>query len=265
MGANEMTRIRAVFLDIDGTLVHDGVLVSSAEQAVRGLQHRGVKVALCTGRSILHTTPVQRRLGVASAVYFNGGLAVDHDQTVRSSPLSPDVVRRLAAWQMEYRLPVVWHTPDAALTLEPIPERHKPMMQAYNFPPVQQVDRSYFDRDSTEVYQVNVFATSHWDQKLQNDFPECLLYRWHEEGLDLQKRGCDKILGAKALLATWGIPPEHAMHIGDGGNDIGMFRGLGLGVAMGNAPREVQEQAHMVTAAVHEDGVYHALRRTGLL
>ncbi|MCL6516547.1 HAD family hydrolase [Alicyclobacillus sp.] len=261
-----MTRIRAVFLDIDGTLVHNGVLMESAVDAILRLRrHPDLRVALCTGRSILHTVPLQHRLGVTSAVYFNGGLAVDGDTTVRRSPMEADVVRRLVAWQAEFHLPVIWHTVDAALITRPVPERHRPMMEAFNFPELKTVRESELTDDPPEVYQVNVFATAHWDQKLQNDFPECLLYRWHAEGLDLQKRGCDKVLGAKALLATWQIPPEEALHIGDGGNDVGMFRGLGLGIAMGNAPQEVQEQADLVTAPVHEDGVYRALERAGLI
>ena len=49
--------------------------------------------------------------------------------------------------------------------------------------------------------------------------------------------------------------------IGDGRNDVEMLQWAGRGVAMGQAPLEVQEAADDVTATVLEDGVAHELDR----
>lgn len=48
---------------------------------------------------------------------------------------------------------------------------------------------------------------------------------------------------------------ENLFVIGDGESDLGLFDVAGLAVAMGNAPRVVQDRAHFVTRSVEDDGV----------
>ena len=49
------------------------------------------------------------------------------------------------------------------------------------------------------------------------------------------------------------------MAFGDGGNDVSMLRGAGIGVAMGNANDPIKAEADYVTASVDDDGVKKAL------
>lgn len=61
------------------------------------------------------------------------------------------------------------------------------------------------------------------------------------------------------LLAHYGLRAERAVAFGDNDVDIDMLQYCGLGVAMGNAPRQVKEAADYVTASNDEEGVYIAL------
>ena len=47
--------------------------------------------------------------------------------------------------------------------------------------------------------------------------------------------------------------------LGDGENDVAMFRAAGLSIAMGNAAPDVAAEADFVTASNNEDGVALAL------
>ncbi len=257
--------IRAVFLDIDGTLVHKGKLIDSAVVVVQQLKKKGFYVALCTGRSRIHTHQIQKQLGIHDAVYFNGGLAIKGSRIVRSSPLAPNVVDRIRNFSFEHELPVILHSQNQALVFDDFPKEYQDILVDYQFPELHPVEERAWPETTTNVYQANVFMKPTWDQVTQNQFPECLLYRWDSTAVDLQKRGCDKSIGALAILREEGISPSEALHIGDGGNDIGMFQTMGMSVAMGNAPEEVQHHAKMVTAPVDEDGVYHALKELELL
>jgi Cof subfamily protein (haloacid dehalogenase superfamily) len=259
------SEIRAVFLDIDGTLFYEGAIVESARRAVLKLLQRDLFVAICTGRSILHAKRIQRDLGLADAVYFNGGLAISNDRVVLSQPLSADVVGRVIQFSRRNQLPIILHTQRSTVIFEPFPDVYRPILEAYDFPPLERIELEHWQSSAEPVYQINVFMDRTWDHTVQNEFPECLLYRWDDRAVDLQKRGCDKVIGAKALLETWNVSPAVALHIGDGGNDIGMFRELGYSVAMGNASEEVKRHAKWVTTSAHEDGVYRALARLGII
>ena len=63
------------------------------------------------------------------------------------------------------------------------------------------------------------------------------------------------------LAARLGIPREQTLAIGNERNDVEMLQWAGLGLAMGNANRAVQQAADAVIPSVAEAGVAWALRR----
>lgn len=67
-------------------------------------------------------------------------------------------------------------------------------------------------------------------------------------------------------VRTWlGVEPERVLVMGDGRNDLGMFRWArehgGRAIAMGQGPDEVRAEAGEITASVHAGGVADVLRR----
>ena len=72
-------RSRALFVDIDGTLVGVGDTVSpGVRQAINQARSKGVLVVLCTGRARHTTQPIAQQLGspLGYAVTSNGGIAL---------------------------------------------------------------------------------------------------------------------------------------------------------------------------------------------
>ncbi|QQE80988.1 HAD family hydrolase [Alicyclobacillus sp. SO9] len=255
--------IEVIFLDIDGTLFYNNEIVPSALEAVEQLQKKGYTLALCTGRSVLHAKPVQSQLNLHYAVYFNGGLTQANGTVIESHPIAPDVIDRMIEFGSGHELPLIFHTETEAVSAKPVPHRYEPLLRRYDFPAIRLTD---VDSVNTEpIYQANVMMPPAYDTITKSTFPECYLYRWDEEGVDLQKGGSNKSVGALRLLEHVGCQPEHALHIGDGGNDIGMFQTLGMSVAMGNASPEVKQHAKMTTRPVDEDGVLYAFKHLGLI
>ncbi|QSO45519.1 HAD family hydrolase [Alicyclobacillus mengziensis] len=257
---------QAVFMDIDGTLVTERQLVSSAREVVQRLNDRGYKVALCTGRSTVHTNGVQKHLGIENAVYFNGGLAVAHGDVTLSMPLEPSTVENILKLTSDHRQPLILHTRNRTLSLEEIPVEYQPILESYQFPPIERTTiDAVLSGTVGQIYQANVFATRDFDHVFSEHIPECLVYRWNRNAIDLQRLGCDKSIGAQTFLHRWNIPPAQAVHIGDGGNDIGMFRTMGLSIAMGNASDDVKANANVVTDRAENDGVLKALENLQLI
>lgn len=58
-----------------------------------------------------------------------------------------------------------------------------------------------------------------------------------------------------------GISREQIMACGDSGNDLDMIKAAGLGVAMGNADKEIKAIADYITRSNEKDGVAYAIRK----
>ena len=79
--------------------------------------------------------------------------------------------------------------------------------------------------------------------------------------LDIAPEGVSKASALADVAAELGVAQADVLAIGDGRNDIEMLRWAGRGVAMGQAPLEVQEAADDVTETVDNDGVAVELGR----
>ena len=102
-------------------------------------------------------------------------------------------------------------------------------------------------------------------EELLRQMPHCRTKRWGDAVVDLMSRTGGKENGIRALCAAIGITPEETIAFGDAENDLEMLQLAGIGVAMGNALPQVRACADMVTDAVENDGIAHALRRLKLI
>ena len=73
--------------------------------------------------------------------------------------------------------------------------------------------------------------------------------------------GIDKARSLESLITTLDVSCEEIIACGDGYNDQSMISFAGLGVAMANAPREVQDTADYITYSNEEDGVAHVVEK----
>ena len=73
--------------------------------------------------------------------------------------------------------------------------------------------------------------------------------------------GASKGNALQALADHLGIRKEETACIGDGENDLSMFRAAGLKIAMGNAVPELKKEADIITGTNDRDGAAEAVRR----
>ena len=80
--------IKAVFFDIDGTLVNDSRMVlKSTEKAIRALKEQGIFVGLATGRGPFFVRPFIERYDFDFAVTYNGQYIFTKDKILSASPI----------------------------------------------------------------------------------------------------------------------------------------------------------------------------------
>ena len=89
--------------------------------------------------------------------------------------------------------------------------------------------------------------------------------RWHPIFFDVNIKDIGKHIGIDKIIEHYGIKLEETIAFGDGENDISMIKHAHIGVAMGNANKEVKEIADYITDDVDNEGVYKALKHFNLI
>lgn len=261
--------IRALFLDIDGTLVsfRTHTVPQSAVEALRAARKKGVRVFICTGR------PPQFINNIASVehdgmVCATGALCLDaQGHTLHSQAIDRgDIGRLLDHLQHhgEEALPVLAVGRDRIYGAGRDSNEVAQVMRFLNvaLPPMLPIGEAIHD----DILQLIAFFTAERDEEiLGHVLTHCLAQRWHPAFADLVDMGTSKATGIDRVCERLGIPIEQTMSVGDGGNDILMLRHTAIGVAMGGASEAVKAAADYVTGDVDEDGLASALRHYGVI
>lgn len=79
--------------------------------------------------------------------------------------------------------------------------------------------------------------------------------------IDIMKKGCSKKNAISILAEKLKIKQEEIIVMGDGGNDLSMFEGAGLKIAMLNAEPCLKEKADYITDSNNNSGVARAIQK----
>ena len=91
------------------------------------------------------------------------------------------------------------------------------------------------------------------------------LYSLNTINGELIKYGVDKGKAVLKVVEHLGLTIEDTICFGDSRNDYEMLETCYHSVAMGNAVDELKKIATTVCETVQEDGVYHELKRLGII
>lgn len=257
-------KIKAVFFDIDGTLVSftTHAVPESARRAIEKLRERGIKVFIATGRLLRHTEVVSD-IEVDGYITVNGSYCLTSSGEVIFEQAFPkDVVERIFALEKEYgfRAAVMTHENIFVDSLSGRPSEVADMVD------ITPVEADLDEIVATQsVLQMCPYISKELEQNIMPLLPECVSSRWIDMFMDLNLKGIDKSVAARRVMEYYGYTLDEAMAFGDGGNDVPIVRDVGVGVAMGNACEELKSVADYITDSVDEDGIENALLHFGLI
>ena len=257
-------RIKAVFFDIDGTLVSfkSHTVPESARRAIARLREQGVKVFIATGRLMKHVAIVND-IEVDGYITVNGGYCITSaGEVIFESAFPRATVERVIDLSEQYGfdLNVMTHKD---MYVSSMGERVKKIASMINIMPTVADVRAI--AATQPVVQMCPYISRELEQVIMPLLPDCVGSRWIETFMDLNVRGVDKSLGIQQVMSYYGLTMAEAMAFGDGGNDLPMVRDAAVGVAMGNACDELKAVADYITSSVDEDGVSRALEHFGLI
>ena len=257
--------IKAVFLDIDGTLVSFNThrVPQSAVEAVRELRAKGIKVFIATGRHMQFINNLGD-MEFDGYITLNGSYCfAGRDKVIYKRGILEEDIRGLVHFlKTEGEFPCIFvRERDAFLNMDSKEVEELLKLIDLGMPPVKGTDEAL----KGEIFQLLAFFTPEQEKRVMAVLKDCEATRWTPLFADVIPTGGSKRVGMEKILDYFGLTREETMAFGDGGNDIPMLEYAGIGVAMGNAAEKVASSADFVTRSVDDNGVAYALKHFGLL
>lgn len=241
--------IKLIVMDLDGTLLRTDKSISDLTKVtLRQCQERGVKVAYATGRggSAKERAPSEMFDG---RITMNGAVAYAADELVYNRMVKMDLARGLLVACDQYGLKtsaemsgIHYSNFDVAAEWENIHSNY------------QMTDFSRHAIDAEKLYAIVR------DQKdisfIEEHLPEGLYLTVSRDMLaQIMHVDATKSKAIAALAKHWDIDMSEVVAFGDDLNDIDMLTSCGVGVAMGNAVKEVLTAADETCGTNDEDGI----------
>lgn len=277
--------IKAVFFDIDGTLVSFKThkIHPNNLQVLDALRAKGIKVFVCTGRMVKMTE-------VLDGVDFDGFIA-NNGATCYVPYTEKDAIEGVEPVEVgsrKLRLIADRPLPESQLLAikqrlerKDLPSFHVSFMGAENYylnapsdvalkiaeevavapPPVTPLEEILRHK----IYQLCIYLFGKELDEVMKFIPECEAASWHPLFADVNQKGTDKGYGIDRMLEHFGLDLSQSLSFGDGGNDIPMLRHTALSVAMGNATEDVASASDYLTDTVDNDGILKALSELRIL
>ena len=278
-------------VDLDGTLLDSRGNVSAENAAaIARARGAGLAVAVCTGRSLVECRHVLEEIRQLDPVVVAGGSIIACPRTSRTLHrfgVDRELVAGLTRSLLAHRHPVrILKDPleagfdylvvvgEERLSLDPVTRWWFEKLRVR----VRIIERLSDDPHPKHTVRVGACGAATamarikgevladlGDRVLMHHFPAVVApqhVRTDGESLhvlEIFSREATKWTAVRVLAERIGVAPERIAAIGDEINDVPMIRGAGLGIAMGNAIRDVHDAAGRRTLHHDEHGVAHAI------
>ncbi|KAA8785374.1 Cof-type HAD-IIB family hydrolase [Paenibacillus amylolyticus] len=257
--------IKAVFLDVDGTLLSekDRSLSKDTEESIRRLIQKGIHIILVTGRPH-HLCEEFKHLGIDTVISANGALVTCRGEIIHKSILSSTMVREFSHFAASQGHTLSYFTESLGMngtcrTDHRVTDALRETLGLMEYPDqIMTLDE--------EIYCMCLYANEEETNQYKERFSSLRFVRFHPYVCNVLEAGeVSKSVAAQIVLTHLNIPREETMAFGDGENDIDLLTYVGVSVAMGNGGERVKQSADYVTLKASENGITHALRHYKLI
>jgi ATP-dependent metalloprotease FtsH/HAD-superfamily hydrolase, subfamily IIB len=263
----------ALILDIDGTLVNSQKVVPEAtREAIIEIQRRGKTVAIASGRSI---SGIRRTAANVLLEEFGGYVIAYNGTTVVNCKTGECIYNQVISKEMI--APVYEAAKEAKVGILVYNDQQKELVSGNG------VDK-YIESDA-KACEIAIRETKHFvqdinfpinkflltgepeymrevEKRMQEKFGDRLnVFRSDPFYVELLPKFVDKGVAVDKLIKHLDIKKDKVICVGDSYNDLPMLRRVGLGVAMGNAQKEVKEAADFITDSNDEDGIVKVIKK----
>ncbi|OFR01185.1 HAD family hydrolase [Staphylococcus sp. HMSC066C03] len=271
-----MNNVKAIFLDMDGTILHENNKASNyTKDVVDELREKGFKVFLATGRSYseIHQL-VPEGFKVDGIISSNGTTGEIEDQNLFKHSLSLEQVKKIVKLaQQQHIYYEVFPFGAQRIVLKEDYQWMRDMITGET--PPNNVSHSEWtsrldamkdkidwrdelpDLDYSKIYLFNPNLdkiTTFRDELIQNKVLLSIsVSNSSRNNAETMAYNTDKGTGIKEMIEHFGIQQEETLVIGDSDNDRAMFDFGQYTVAMKNARQEIKDITDEVTEETNEE------------
>lgn len=265
----KLKNCRLICTDIDGTiLTSDHRLTPFTAETLRAAEQAGIAVALVSARMPSGVRDIAHRIGLTGPIVcYGGGLILQGKKPLFSRALPLDAAESIWRCGKEHGLLVHLYEGDSwmAEQIESRTERESAVLgirpAVCDFAQVFAGMRAEGRAPHKMLLMTPDDPARRFCSQLEKTPPEgCEIVASQRDYYEVMPRGVDKASALRALCGMLGISGGQSAALGDYTSDIPMLRAAGLGIAMGNAPRQVREAADRVADSNDADGAAKAIR-----
>ncbi|MEP7228600.1 MAG: Cof-type HAD-IIB family hydrolase [Ginsengibacter sp.] len=262
---------KAVFIDVDGTLIKKDHSISAATyDVIQKLKEKNILVILVSARPLSGIIPIAKKVNLADnpIASLNGAYIACDGEIIFNSVIDIEAVTKVYDQLQKYDATIIYYQQENWFSeLENAGTAHE---QKITHIPVtiQPFDAiiALWEKNKTGPNKILVIAS----EKATNEIQHVMKQKFINElsiatskptYLDVMNKQASKLNAIRLLMQKYNIQQHETIAIGDNFNDKEMIEFAGCGVAMGNAPVAVKEAANYVTDTNNNDGVCKAIKK----
>ena len=260
---------KAVFIDMDGTLLKSDHSVSDAnKQILKKLQEDGVLVVLISARPLHGITHISKQVVTDNmpVVSLNGGYIIHNNEIIYQAAVSlADTIlvhQELKAYEVSpmYYSQMEWY---AEMENDRIKKEQKITTVPITIQPFSDTLKIWEEK-KTGPNKILIAGDKELIAAIESKLTEkhqgnLNIFKSQATYLEVMSKEASKAKAIQFLIKMYKIDQKNIIAIGDNYNDKGMIEFAGMGIAMGNAPEEIKLAADYVTDTNNNDGVAKAL------
>jgi HAD superfamily hydrolase (TIGR01484 family) len=247
-----MHEIKLVLADLDGTVVESEAHEASEAviTSLREAESRGIKFAAVTGRPFWMAKGLLKSIGFVDPCIFEGGATIINpvtEEVLWSKTVPTETTRKAVGILIDHASILEYGNGVIKAKDVDLEDINEPALSIWASVPVEMSDQL--------VKQLKVLpdVAVHGNNGPGGDFSRT--------GIQVTHIQADKEHAVSELLRLLNIDKMHTLAIGDGNNDLPLFNGAAMKIAMGNASDALKAEADHVVAQVSDDGFAEAMRR----
>ncbi len=270
-------KTKLIAFDLDGTVLHDDKKFGKATaRALEAAAQKGIQIVPASGRLYMGMPEEIRKLPfIHYMIAVNGALVYDvrEKKVLYQAEMEKDDVRQ--AFKELKDIPAIcgcyqdnqgWMSREDYDKIDAyafLPNLRELMKKIYN--PVAHLEDTLLQSEHKVQKMMLFFADLEAREQAMKDllekFPNLAISSSLPNNIELNAMEANKGAALRFLCSYLGVDIKDSVAFGDGSNDLTMISVAGIGVAMGNACKDLLQVADEVAKSNEEDGVAEYIER----